>query len=64
VVAREDLSQHANKRLCRIKLAMVFEAKKSESRDKAKQSQWKQNHNLERGNAARVYEGSKFKLRA
>ena len=64
VVAREERSQHANKRLCRIKLAMIFETQKTESRDKAKQSQWQQNKTLERGNAVRVYEGSKFKLRS
>lgn len=64
VVAREERSQHANKRLCRIKLALVFEARKTESRDIAKQNQWQQNKTLERGNAVRVYESTKFKLKA
>ncbi len=63
VVAREERSQHANKRLCRIKLAMIFEARKTQSRDKAKQSQWQQNKTLERGNAVRVYEGIKFRFK-
>lgn len=63
VVAREERSQHANKRLCRIKLAMVFEDQKTKTRDKAKQDKWQQNHNLERGNAVRIYEGVKFRLK-
>ncbi len=64
VVAREERSQHANKRLCQIKLAIIFKDKQSASHDKIKQNQWQQNHNLERGNAVRIYEGPKFKLKS
>lgn len=63
VVAREERSQHANKRLCRIKLALIFSARQTENAANAKQNLWQQNQNLERGNEIRIYEGPKFKLK-
>ena len=61
VVAKEERSQHANKRLVLMKLAMIFEDRKSDETASAKETMWRQNHQLERGNAVRTYVGPKFK---
>lgn len=61
VVAREERSQHANKRLCKIKLAMLFEAQKSKAEGDNKDALWRANKGLERGNEVRVYRGEKFR---
>ena len=62
VVAREERSQHANKRLIKLKLAMMFEERAARSKDANSKDLWSQHKSLERGNAIRTYEGTKFKL--
>ncbi len=63
VTAQEDRSQHANKRLAKVKIAAELEARKEKQTASGKKSQWRTHQNLERGNAVRTYEGVKFKLR-
>ena len=63
VTAREERSQHANRRLCRLKIAAALEARQSDQISDQRQSRWKTHQALERGNAVRVYEWIKFKLR-
>ena len=60
VSAQSERSQHANKKICMIKLTAIF-AQKFETENAAqKQDQWRAQRDLERGNAVRVYKGVKF----
>ena len=63
VTAREERSQHANKRLTKIKLAIHFQEQKQAGKEKSKQVLWEQHKSLERGNEVRVYEGERFRLK-
>jgi peptide chain release factor len=58
--AQEQRSQHANRKLARLKLAMMIEEQRGASRDKARRSQWSLNQQLERGNPVRTYKGARF----
>ena len=62
IVSRAERSQHANKRIALLKLMAVFAQKAQVCRDQNKSAVWLQKRSLERGNAARVYQGQKFKL--
>jgi peptide chain release factor len=62
--SQDQRSQFANKKIARVKLAMLFVEKRAQGEKDGKQALWSQNHALERGNAVRTYEGEKFKLRA
>lgn len=62
VVAREERSQHLNKKLAIAKLAAIFADNKASEEASAKGSIWQQNQQLERGNEVRTYVGPKFKL--
>lgn len=61
---QEQRSQHANRKLARLKLAMLIEERRGASRDKARQSQWSLNQQLERGNPVRTYTGVRFTLKS
>lgn len=61
VVAREERSQHANKKLCRAKLAAQFAQRETQAKANVKTQAWKTHKYLERGNEVRVYRGPKFK---
>tara|TARA_R110002096_G_scaffold436056_1_gene666539 strand:+ start:98465 stop:99088 length:624 start_codon:yes stop_codon:yes gene_type:complete len=63
VVAREERSQHMNKKLAMAKLAMIFTEQKTSEKAMAKETLWHQNQQLERGNEIRIYVGPKFKLK-
>ena len=63
VVAKEERSQHANKKLALMKLAMIFAERQAGEAADAKEAMWRQNHQLERGNEVRTYVGPKFKRR-
>lgn len=63
VVAREERSQFANKRLTRIKLAVLLQAQKDGGVERQKMEVWSAHKSLERGNEVRIYDGTKFKLR-
>mgnify|MGYP000501247098 CR=1 FL=1 len=58
--AQEQRSQHANRKLARLKLAMMIEEQRGASRDQARRSQWSLNQQLERGNPVRTYKGARF----
>ncbi len=59
-VSQEQRSQFANRKIARLKLAMLFEALRREGMAGGKRALWQQNRELERGNAVRVYEGVAF----
>lgn len=61
--AQEQRSQHANRRLARLKLAIMLEEQRGQALNYVRRSQWQAHQELERGNAVRVYEGSKFTLK-
>lgn len=61
--AQEQRSQHANRKLARLKLAMLLEEQRGQATDDARRAQWQVHQELERGNAVRVYVGPSFKLR-
>ncbi|MBO9708245.1 MAG: peptide chain release factor H [Caulobacter sp.] len=62
--AQEQRSQHANRKLARLKLAMMIEEQRGASRDKARRSQWNLHQQLERGNPVRTYTGRRFALKS
>lgn len=62
--AQEQRSQHANRKLARLKLAMLIEDRRTTSRGKARRSQWSLNQQLERGNPVRTYTGARFALKS
>jgi len=63
VVAREERSQHANRKLALIKLAIILDQQRAVEAASVKKAMWQQNHQLERGNERRTYVGSRFKLK-
>jgi len=61
--AQEQRSQHANRKLAKLKLAMMLEERRSEAAGEARYEQWSTNQNLERGNPVRTYVGPRFTLK-
>lgn len=64
VVAREERSQHQNKRLALARLAALLAAQETAAQADAERARWAQHHQLERGNPVRVYSGPDFKRKA
>lgn len=62
--AQEQRSQHANRKLARLKLAIMLEEWRGQALDDARRSQWQAHQELERGNAVRAYAGPGFKLKS
>jgi len=62
-LSQDQRSQFANKRIARIKLAMLFDARRRADEAGSKRALWDQNRELERGNAVRTYEGERFRRR-
>lgn len=62
-VSQDQRSQFANKKIARLKLALLFEEQRKSGEKRSRESLWKQNLELERGNEVRCYEGPKFRLR-
>jgi peptide chain release factor len=62
-VSQNQRSQHANKKVARLKLALMLSEQRDANLAKSKSILWSQNKDLERGNAIRTYEGASFKLR-
>jgi peptide chain release factor len=60
VVAREERSQHQNRRLALARLAALFDAQGRALQGKAAQDRWAQHDDLERGNPVRLYAGPDF----
>lgn len=61
--AQEQRSQHANRKLARLKLGLLLAERQTGEEKDARAAGWQRNHDLERGNPVRVYEGPRFKLR-
>ena len=59
-LSQDQRSQFANKKIARLKLAMLLEERRREGAAGGKRALWGQNRELERGNAVRSYEGVKF----
>ncbi|MES2441469.1 MAG: peptide chain release factor H [Pseudomonadota bacterium] len=62
-VSRDQRSQFANKKIARLKLAMLLEERRLDGIGAGRQDEWERNRSLERGGAVRTYEGAKFRLR-
>jgi peptide chain release factor len=58
--SQDQRSQFANKKVARLKLALMIEERRRESEAGGKRALWGQHHALERGNAVRTYEGERF----
>jgi len=58
--AQEQRSQHANRKLAKLKLAMLIEDQRAHSQAKGRQAEWTSHKQLERGNPVRVYSGPHF----
>lgn len=63
VLSQDQRSQFANKKIARLKLAMLLDEQRVAGEAQGKKAMWSQNHALERGNAVLTYEGEKFALR-
>ena len=61
--AQAQRSQHANRKLAKLKLALMLEDRRAGARDDARQAQWSSHQTLERGNAVRTYVGPRFTLK-
>jgi len=62
-VSQDQRSQHANKKIARLKLALMFRERQEASVAGSKTEAWERNNQVERGNAVRTYEIEKFRLR-
>ncbi len=60
VFSQEQRSQFANRKIARLKLAILFGAKREQEAATGKKELWARNRELERGNAVRTYRGDKF----
>lgn len=60
--AQDQRSQHANRKLVRLKLAMMIEERRGQLRGETRRSQWSLHQQLERGNPVRTYKGARFTL--
>jgi peptide chain release factor len=61
--SQDQRSQFANKKIARLKLAMLFDDRHRAGAADGKRALWDQNQGLERGNAIRTYEGPDFRVR-
>jgi peptide chain release factor len=64
VVAREERSQHQNRRLALARLAQILDRRNTNAEEETRRKRWEQHGELERGNPIRIYQGPNFKLRA
>jgi peptide chain release factor len=62
-LSQDQRSQFANKKIARLKLAMLFDVQRRVGEATGKRALWDQNRQLERGNAVRTYEGPRFTMR-
>jgi peptide chain release factor len=60
-LSQDQRSQFANKRIARLKLVLLFEQRQLRETAGEKHALWAHNHDLERGNAVRTYEGMRFR---
>ena len=62
-VSQDQRSQFANKKIARLKLAILLDERRLASDAKGKQALWVRNREVERGNPARTYRGIDFSPR-
>lgn len=62
-LSQDQRSQFANKKIARIKLAMLLDDQRRANEAGGKRALWDQSRELERGNAVRTYEGERFRRR-
>ncbi|HEX7850778.1 MAG TPA: peptide chain release factor H [Sphingomonas sp.] len=62
-MSQDQRSQFANKKVARLKLAMLLDDRRRADEAGGKRVLWDQNRELERGNAVRTYEGARFRRR-
>jgi peptide chain release factor len=62
-IAREERSQHLNRRLALARLARLFEQQGQASEADLRRQRWQKHHALVRGQAVRVFEGPDFRPR-
>ncbi|RJG57341.1 peptide chain release factor H [Sphingobium terrigena] len=61
--AQEQRSQHANRKLARLKLALLLEERREQSQAQGRTAEWTFHKQLERGNPVRTYAGPRFTVR-
>jgi len=61
--AQEQRSQHANRKLAKLKLAMLIEDRRAHSQAQGRRAEWALHNQLERGNPVRTYSGPHFTLK-
>ena len=61
--AQEQRSQHANRKLARLKLALLLEERREQSQAQGRTAEWTIHNRLERGNPVRTYAGPRFTLK-
>lgn len=61
--AQEQRSQHANRKLAMLKLAVLLEERRVAAGDNARREHWSTHQALERGNPVRTYTGPQFRLK-
>lgn len=62
-VSQEQRSQHANRKVARLKLALLLAERAKAAESEARRAAWDRNQGLERGNAVRTYTGADFRLK-
>lgn len=62
--AQEQRSQHANRKLAKLKLAILLEERRVQAGEVARQKHWSAHQSLERGNPVRTYTGPRFALKS
>jgi peptide chain release factor len=63
-VVQDQRSQHANRKLARLKLALLLAEQREAGLQSDRLDAWSRNQELERGNPVRIYEGPRFRLRS
>lgn len=61
--AQDQRSQHANRKLARIKLALMLIERRDDGARNARKEEWDRNRRLERGNPVKTYLGPGFQLK-
>lgn len=61
--SQEQRSQHANRRVARLKLALMLAERGEAVAGDARRAAWDRNQTLERGNPVRTYTGPDFRLK-
>lgn len=62
--SQDQRSQFANKKIARLKLALLLDAQRQQGKAGERRALWDRNRDLERGNAVRHYEGEAFRQRS